>query len=61
MPSFFFNELQLITVLILIGDVCVGFSISDSVSILLKFIFLLKKMHNGLFDFKMSYFLSKLK
>ena len=54
MPSFFFNELQLITVLILIGDVCMGFSISDSVSILLKFIFLLNKMHHGLFDFKMS-------
>ena len=54
MPSFFFNELQLITVLTLIGDACVGFSIFDSVSILLKFIFLLNKMHHGPFDFKTS-------
>ena len=51
MPSFFFSELQLITVLLLIYDsfmswrtvsfkeVGVGFSIFDSVSFLLKFIF----------------------
>ena len=32
---------------------CVGFSIFDSVSFLLKFIFLFNKMH-GLFDFKAS-------
>ena len=32
---------------------CVGFSIFDSVSFLLKFIFLFKKIH-GLFDFKTS-------
>ena len=32
---------------------CVGFSIFDSVSFLLKFIFLFNKMH-GLFDFKTS-------
>ena len=37
-----------------------GFSIFDSVSFLLKFVFLSNKMH-GLFDFKTSYYLSKLK
>ena len=71
-PSFFFRELQLITVLLLICDyymscstrfvslkLRVGFSIfngngiSISISVLLKFIFLLNKMH-GLFDFKTS-------
>ena len=71
--SFFFRELQLITVLLLICNsnmswstrfvslkLCVGFSIFDSVSFLLKFIFLFSKKH-GLFDFKLSWFLSKLK
>ena len=66
MPSFFFRELQLITVLILICDfymslntmfvtlkLCVGFSILDSVSFSLKIIFLFNKMH-VLFDFKAS-------
>ena len=64
MPSFFFHKLQLITVLLLICDsymswstrlaslkLCVGFSIFDSVSFLLKFIFLFGKMH-GFFDFQ---------
>ena len=59
-------ELQLITVLLLIYDsymnwstsfvsleLCVGFSIFDSVSFLLKFIFLFSKMH-GFFDSKTS-------
>ena len=63
---FFFHELQLITVLLLICNsytswstwfislkLCVGFSIFDSVSFLLKFIFLFNKKH-GLFDFKTS-------
>ena len=63
---FFFRELQLTTVLLLIHDsymswntkfvslkVCVGFSISDSVMFLLKFIFLFNKKH-GLFDFTTS-------
>ena len=72
MSSFFFPELQLITVLLLIRDSytslntklfslkqCVGTSIFDFVSFLLKFIFLLNKMH-GLFDIK-TLFLSKLK
>ena len=62
--TFFFRELQLITVLLLICDsymswstrfvslkLCVGFSIFDSVSFLLKFIILFNKMH-GIFDFK---------
>ena len=62
----FFRDLQHITVLRLICDsylswsikfvslkLCVGFSIFDSVSFLLKFIFLFNKMH-GLFDFKTS-------
>ena len=65
MPSFFFCELQLITVLLLICNshvswntmfvslkLCTGFSISDSVSFL-KFIFLFNKMY-GLFKFKTS-------
>ena len=63
MLSFFFRELQLITVLLLICDsymrwstrfvslkLCVGFSIFNSISFLSKFIFLFSKMH-GLFDF----------
>ena len=63
---FFFHKLQFITVLLLICDsymnwstrfvslkLCVGFSIFDSVSFLLKFIFLFNKMH-GFFDFKTS-------
>ena len=66
MTTFFFGELQFITVLLLICDsnmswrasfvslkLCVGFSISDSISFLLKLIFLLNKMQ-GLFDFKTS-------
>ena len=66
MPSFFFRELQLITVLLLICDsymswstsfvslkLRVGFSIFHSVSFLLKFIFLFNKMH-GHFDFNTS-------
>ena len=36
-----------------ISETCVGFFIFDSVSFLLKFIFLFSKIH-GLFDFKMS-------
>ena len=64
--SFFFHKLQLITVLLLICNsymswsarfvslkLCVWFSILDSFSFLLKFIFLFNKMH-GLFDFKTS-------
>ena len=66
LPSYFFHELQLITVIFLICDfymgwstrfvslkMCVGFSIFDSVLFLLKFIFLLNKMH-GVFHFKTS-------
>ena len=62
MPLFFFRELQLITVLLLICDscmswstmfvslkMCVGFSIFDSVLFLLKSIFLFDNMQ-GLFD-----------
>ena len=69
MRSFFFRELELSTVLFLIGNsyvswstkfvslkVCVGFSIFDSALFLLKFTFLLNKKH-GVFDFKMSEFL----
>ena len=41
-------------------ELCVGFSIFDSVVFLLKFIFLFNKKH-GLFDFKTSKFLSKYK
>ena len=64
MFCFFFRELQLITVLLLIWDsymswstrfvsleLFVGFSILDSVSFLLQFTSLFNKMH-GLFDFK---------
>ena len=63
---FFFCELQLITVLLLICNyymswntkfvslkLCVGFSIFDSVPFLLKFIFLFNKIHQR-FDFKTS-------
>ena len=66
MLSFSFRRLQLIAILLLICDsymswstrfvslnLCVGFSIFDSVSLLLNFIFLFNKMH-GLFDFKTS-------
>ena len=66
MPSFFFRELQLITVLLLICDSYMSWStrfvslklhmeffISDSVSLLSKFIFLFNKVHE-LFDFKTS-------
>ena len=66
LPSFFFCELQRITVLLLIWDsymiwstrllspkLCVGFSTFDSILLLLKFIFLFNKMQ-GLFDFKTS-------
>ena len=73
MLSFFFSKLQLITVLLLIChsymswstrfislNLCVGFSISDSISFLLKYIFLFHKTH-GLFDFKTLKFLLKLK
>ena len=65
-PSFFFQELQLITVLLLICDshmswstrfvslkLCVGFSIFESFSFLLKFLFLFKKLHR-LFHFRAS-------
>ena len=62
MPSVSFRELQLMTILLLIRNsslkLSVGFSIFDSLSILLKFIFLFNKK-NGLFEFKTSYFLSK--
>ena len=64
MHSFFFRELQLITVFLLIRDsytswttwfislkLCVGISIFDYISFLLNFIFLFNKKH-GLFDFK---------
>ena len=64
MPSLFFRELQLITVLLLIRDsytstrfvslnVYLVFSIFDSVSFLLKFMFLFNKKHE-LFNFKTS-------
>ena len=62
-PLVFFRKLRPITVLYLICDsymswslrfvslkVCLGFSIFDSVSLLLKFIFLFNKIH-GLFEF----------
>ena len=66
--SFFFHELQLIIVLLVICDsyelkhkkLCVGFSIFDSVSFLLKFIFLFNNMH-GIFDFKTPQFLLRIK
>ena len=64
MPSFFFRELQLITVLLLILNpyktwstrfislkLCVGFSIFDSVSFWLEFEFLFNKKH-GLLTLK---------
>ena len=73
MPFFFFRELQLITVLLLICDsymswstrfvslkLYVGISIFESISFLLKFVFLFNKMH-GLFDFKPSKLLLKTK
>ena len=63
-PFFYFREIQLITVFSLIRNPymswgarfvsrkeCVGFSISDSVSLLLKFMFLFNKKY-GLLDFK---------
>ena len=66
MPSFYFRELQLITVLLLIRDsyltwsmrgvslkVCVELSISDLVSFLSMFVFLLNKKY-GYFNFKTS-------
>ena len=66
MPYFFFRELQIITVLLLICDsymnwsarfvfpnLCVGFSFFDSILFLLKFMFLFIKMH-GLFNIKTS-------
>ena len=72
-PSILFRELQLIIVLLLICDsymswstrfvspkLCLGFSIFDSFSFLLKIIFLFNKMH-GFFEFKRLQFLSKLK
>ena len=60
-PSFFFRELQLITVLLLIRTKAQGlflhyvwdFPFSIPFRFLLKFIFLFNKMH-GLFDFKTS-------
>ena len=42
-----------------LSKTCMGFYILDSVSLLLKFIFLFNKK-DGLFDFKMSQFFSKL-
>ena len=66
MPSFYFRELQLITVLLLIRDsyltwsmrgvsleVCVELSISDLFSFLLMFVFLFNKKY-GYFNFKTS-------
>ena len=63
MPSFFFCEFQLLTVLFLICDsistrcdsleLCAGFSIFDSISFLLKLAFFFNKIH-GLYDFKTS-------
>ena len=67
MSSFFFHELQFIAILFLIRDsymswstrfvslkLCVGFSIFNSVSFLLKFLFFFKKMH-GLLDNSFQY------
>ena len=64
--DFIFRELQLMTILLLICNsfmvwstrlvslkLCMGFSLIDSVSFLLNFIFLFNKMH-GFFDFKTS-------
>ena len=64
MHSFFFHELYIITVLLLIRDsylncstqglslylsiLCVGFSIFDSLSFLLEFMFLFNKKHGVL-------------
>ena len=69
----FFCELQLIKIFLLIRNVstswwtwfislklCVGFSIFNTVSLLLNFIFLFNKKHE-LFDFKTPWFLSKIK
>ena len=66
MLSFFFHEFQLIAVLLLIRNIymswslrfvplkeCVGFSNFDSLSFLLKFMFLFNKKH-GVFDFETS-------
>ena len=66
--SFFYHELQLITVLLLIRysytswstwfitlKLCVGFSIFNSVSFLLKFTLSFSFKKKSLFDFKMSY------
>ena len=66
MLPFFFQELQLIKVLLLICDsymscstgfvsqkLCRGFSILNSASFFLKFIFLLNKMHEP-FEFNTS-------
>ena len=71
MPSFFFRELQFITVLLLICDsymnwstwfvslkVCVSLKLCNSVSFLLKSFF---KKKYGRLDFNTPYFLSKLK
>ena len=49
--SFFFRELRLMKVLLLIRDLYI-ITIFDSVSLLIKFIFFNKK--HGLFDFKTS-------
>ena len=64
MPSFFFREFWLVKVLLLIRNLymswstrfislklCMEFSIFDSFSFLLAFIFLLNKIHE-FFDFK---------
>ena len=64
LEDFIFRELQLITILLLICNsfmvwntrlvslnMCMGFSILDSVSFLLNFIISFNKMH-GFFDFK---------
>ena len=66
MQIFFFREFLLITVLLLIHNfymswsswftslkLCVGFSVLDSASFLLNFIFLFNKK-DGLFDYKTS-------
>ena len=66
MPSFFFDEVQLITILLLIYDsymswskkfvplkLCVGFSFFDFVLFLWKFIFLFNEIY-ARFDFKTS-------
>ena len=66
MPSFFLRKFQLVTILLSICDsymswctifvslkLCVEFSIFSSISFLIKFMFLFKKIH-GSFDFKTS-------